>query len=198
MGYFSRGVSVQLLDWIERRETQQQSASLGSLKIIKGMHSNGAEAHAMTPLFKKLNLKAQTDLLVVNPPPSFTAELSALTGVTIHHNVDSLAVIEFSLAFVTQQQDVDNLAAAIGPRVQGDGLVWFAYPKRSSKHYTDDINRDTGWAALGQLGFEPVRQVAIDTDWSALRFRRVEFIKTMTRDPKRSISGAGQAKATQP
>jgi hypothetical protein len=29
--------------------------------------------------------------------------------------------------------------------------------------------------------FEPVGMVAIDEDWSALRFRRVEFIKTMNR-----------------
>jgi hypothetical protein len=27
------------------------------------------------------------------------------------------------------------------------------------------------------LGFDTVRQVAIDDDWSALRFRRVEYIK---------------------
>lgn len=26
-------------------------------------------------------------------------------------------------------------------------------------------------------GFRPIRQVAIDEDWSALRFRRVEFVK---------------------
>lgn len=34
---------------------------------------------------------------------------------------------------------------------------------------------------LGGNGFEPVRAVAIDEDWSALRFRKVEFIKKMTR-----------------
>jgi hypothetical protein len=33
-------------------------------------------------------------------------------------------------------------------------------------------------------GFEPVRQIAIDEDWSALRFRRTDFIKSMTRDPE--------------
>ncbi|NMF82043.1 hypothetical protein [Nodosilinea sp. P-1105] len=152
----------------------------------------------MTPLFKKLNFKGQTDLLVVNAPTSFEPELAALAGVTIHRHVDSLASIEFSLAFVMQQQEVDHLAAIIGPKVEGDGLVWFAYPKRSSKNYTSSINRDTGWAALGRLGFEPVRQVAIDADWSALRCRRVEFIKTMTRDAKRSISAASQVKTTQP
>ena len=34
---------------------------------------------------------------------------------------------------------------------------------------------------MGKAGFEGVRMVAIDEDWSAVRFRRVEFIKTMTR-----------------
>jgi hypothetical protein len=34
---------------------------------------------------------------------------------------------------------------------------------------------------MGEAGFEPVRMVAIDEDWSALRFRRAEFIKNMTR-----------------
>jgi len=34
--------------------------------------------------------------------------------------------------------------------------------------------------------------VAIDEDWSAVRFRRVEFIKTMTRD--RALTKQGKAK----
>ena len=38
-------------------------------------------------------------------------------------------------------------------------------------------NCDSGWPVLGAAGFEPVRMVAIDADWSALRFRRVEHIK---------------------
>jgi hypothetical protein len=30
---------------------------------------------------------------------------------------------------------------------------------------------------MRSLGFDALRQIAIDEDWSALRFRRVEFIK---------------------
>jgi len=71
--------------------------------------------------------------------------------------------------------------------------VWFAYPKGSSKRYECDFKRDTGWRTLGQAGFEPVRQIAIDEDWTTLRFRRAEFIKSMTR--KRALSKTGKAKA---
>jgi hypothetical protein len=71
-------------------------------------------------------------------------------------------------------------------------VVWFAYPKGTSKRYRCEFNRDTGWAAVGAAGFEGVRQVAIDEDWSALRFRRPEFIKSLTRDPSRAGSPAGK------
>jgi len=43
-----------------------------------------------------------------------------------------------------------------------------------------------------------VRQVAIDEDWSALRFRRVEYVKKMTRDKKRAMTRAGKAKTAKP
>ena len=60
-------------------------------------------------------------------------------------------------------------------------MVWIAYPKSTSQRYACEFNRDTGWDAMGDAGFEPVRQVAIDADWSALRFRRATYIKNWTR-----------------
>lgn len=143
----------------------------------------------MTPIFKKLNLKDQKEILVLNPPESFEPELAALTGVSIQRSVEEVEQINFSLAFVTQQAEVDSLARAIAQRAEGDAILWFAYPKASSKNYTCEFNRDTGWAVLGELGFEGVRQVAIDADWSALRFRRVEYIKSLTRAKKNRLTG---------
>ena len=61
-------------------------------------------------------------------------------------------------------------------------MHWFAYPKGTSKKFKCEFNRDNGWKELGVLGFEPVRAVAIDEDWTALRFRRAENIKKMTRN----------------
>jgi hypothetical protein len=83
----------------------------------------------------------------------------------------------------------------LDPLLEGDALLWFAYPKGTSKKYTCDFNRDTGWQIVGDHGFEGVRQVAIDEDWSALRFRRTKFIKTMTRNSKIAISSEGKKRA---
>ena len=42
--------------------------------------------------------------------------------------------------------------------------------KGTSKKYKCDFNRDTGWDELKAAGFDTVRAVAIDEDWTGLRF----------------------------
>jgi len=150
----------------------------------------------MSAIFNKLNLKDQTEILVLNAPESFEPELASLENVKIRRNTQDVKEIAFSLAFVTRQKEVDTIANAVAKKAKGDALVWFAYPKGSSKKYKCEFNRDTGWAALGAAGFEGVRMVAIDEDWSAIRFRRVEFIQTMTRDKQWAMTKQGKKKVT--
>jgi len=146
----------------------------------------------VSAVFKKLNLKDLSEIVVLDAPASFEPEIAALEGVDVRRSVDEVERVQFLLAFVTRQEQIDQVAAQIAQKIDGDAVVWFAYPKGSSKRYTCDFNRDTGWDALGAAGFEPVRQVAIDEDWSALRFRRVEYIKKLTRSKLDAISEAGQ------
>ena len=131
--------------------------------------------------FAKLNLKDQTDIVIVNAPASFEPEIASLDGVTVRRSMSDAKHVDFSLSFVTKQKEVDALAKTVARKAAGDAIVWLAYPKKSSKNYTCEFNRDSGWPSMGEAGFEPVRMVAIDEDWSALRFRRAEFIKNMTR-----------------
>ena len=140
------------------------------------------------PTFAKFNLKDQTEIVVLNAPASFEPELKALKGVTVRRDMKG-GDIGFSLAFVTTQREVDALGPQVGKKAKGDAIVWFAYPKGSSKKYKSEINRDGGWAVMGKAGFEGVRMVAIDDDWTAVRFRRVEFIKTMNRPDEWRLTG---------
>lgn len=61
------------------------------------------------------------------------------------------------------------LSKAIGLVIY-DGLLWISWPKSSSGVETD-LDQDLLEAALGQLGYRPVRVVSISDVWSALRFR---------------------------
>ncbi|MBL8095857.1 MAG: hypothetical protein JNL73_16900 [Anaerolineales bacterium] len=146
----------------------------------------------MSAVFKKLNLKDQAEIVVLDAPSSFESELKTLTGVTIRRKLSEVKSTGFVLAFGTRQKQVEAFARAIATKTAGDAVVWFAYPKGSSKRYVCEFNRDSGWASIGAAGFEPVRQVAIDEDWSALRFRRVEHIKTLTRSRLDAISAEGR------
>ncbi len=148
----------------------------------------------MSAIFKKLNLKEQTEIVVLNAPESFEPELASLSGITVIRDIQEAKHISFGLAFVTQQTEIDTITTSMVQKAEGDVVMWFAYPKKSSKKYTSTLNRDHGWEALGRVGFEPVRQVAIDEDWSALRFRRVEYIQTMKRRKGMAISKEGKAK----
>ncbi len=149
----------------------------------------------MEALLKKLNLKENEKVILANVPKNLGELVEALKAkATVKTKYKSSDEFTFALLFVTRQHEVDSLAAAIAPLTKGDAAVWFAYPKGTSKNYKCDFNRDTGWKIVGELGFEPVRMVAIDEDWSALRFRRAEFIKTMKRDQKHALSAQGKAK----
>lgn len=146
----------------------------------------------MTPLFKKLNLKDQDSVLVLNAPSSFESELAALNGVSIKRAVSGSC--SFAIAFAVTQAQLDSVSEKLALACQGDAVLWIAYPKGTSKRYRCEFNRDSGWSVLGAAGFEPVRQVAIDEDWSALRFRRIEHIKKMNRKPDSTISISGRKK----
>ena len=131
----------------------------------------------MATIFEKLNLKDRQEIVVLDAPASFEAELADLPVITIHRHLESAPEVGFFLAFVTLQSEVDALSPEVASRAKGDAIVWFAYPKGTSQKYKCDFNRDTGWDVLKAAGFDTVRAVAIDEDWSALRFRRKEFIK---------------------
>jgi len=134
----------------------------------------------MSEVFRKLNLRDAAEILVLHAPASFEPELASL-GVPVVRDLRQAERMRFVLVFATTQREVDEAAAHLTTHTTGDLVLWFAYPKQSSRRYRCEFNRDTGWASLTRAGFESVRMVAIDEDWSALRFRRHAFVKARAR-----------------
>ena len=100
------------------------------------------------------------------------------------------------MVFVRTLAEVEQHGTAVLSRARGDAVIWFCYPKGSSKRFTCDFNRDTGWQVLAAYGFEPVRQVSFDADWSALRFRDVAYIKNLTRRAIFAITEEAKGRTT--
>lgn len=134
----------------------------------------------MEGVFKKLNYKDQPVVHLLQAPESFNEALNVLEGkATIERH--ATGDIYFAIGFVQLREKLDEMVQHIAPKLVGDAVFWMAYPKGSSKKYSCDFNRDSGWEVMGTYGLEPVRQVSIDEDWSALRFRKVAYIKKLTR-----------------
>lgn len=133
------------------------------------------------PILKKLNFKDQgLPVLVINSPKSYDVIKAAFEGEV--HQQAVLEKYDFVQVFGTSNQELQLHAKNAVSYVSEDGLLWLCYPKKSSKTYRgSDCSRDTVTGMLSEEGFEPVRQIAIDEDWSALRFRKPEKIKKMVR-----------------
>lgn len=143
----------------------------------------------LNPIFKKLKHNNHSQILVLHSPPSFFPHLEEMQGLTyVYTHLSQVKEADFILVFVQTQADINLLVPQVLEKVHGDAIVWFAYPKKSSKNYTADFNRDTGWTIMGTYEYEGVRMVAIDEDWSALRFRQVDYITKLTRSKKMALS----------
>lgn len=143
----------------------------------------------MNAILKKLQYKEQSTIFVLNAPADLQPLFDEWQQFVLIKNKLSKSSVSFALVFCISQKDVDTLAEKLLPLAYGDAVIWFCYPKGTSKKYKCEFNRDNGWAKLGVMGWEPVRMVAIDEDWSALRFRKTAFIKTMTRSSAISQQG---------
>lgn len=73
------------------------------------------------------------------------------------------------LVFVRTAADLEPRLDEIVWSAAVDRLTWVAYPKAG--RLGTDLNRDRLAEIVRGRGAQPVRQVAIDDTWSALRFR---------------------------
>lgn len=133
----------------------------------------------MKVLLNKLNYKGQKRIAVINADEILLNALSKeISDVLIDVEIDQRYPYEFMLIFVELVSEIELFAPKAMHNLISDGVLWFAYPKKTSKKYSSDIDRDHGWEFLLDRGFDKVRQVAINDDWSALRFRNIRYIKS--------------------
>lgn len=133
----------------------------------------------MKNLLDKLNYKGQKRISIINAEESFINTISSdLIDVTVDKKIDPRYPYEFIIIFVKSVSEVEQIAPVTIHNLMADGILWFCYPKKTSKKYNSEIDRDHGWKVLNDSGFYGIRLVAIDENWSALRFRNKKYIKS--------------------
>jgi hypothetical protein len=131
---------------------------------------------ANSPLLKKLGVKPGYRLLVLNAPDGYLAQLTPLPE-KAELATGGKGPFDVVQLFVKNKAQVDRDATKAIQAVKPRGLLWIAYPKKSSKIETD-ISRDVGWETMKKADWEGVAIFAIDDTWSALRFRPAADVGT--------------------
>jgi hypothetical protein len=124
---------------------------------------------AASSLAKKLGLKPGRRALILNAPDGYRELLDPLPeGVDVTTTPDG--TFDFVQVFAKNQADLAEYAPAALAAVKPGGMLWIAFPKKTSKIQTD-ISRDTGWDVIRQAGWQGIFLIAVDEVWSAMRFR---------------------------
>jgi hypothetical protein len=110
----------------------------------------------------KLQLKPGQHVEGVQLPDSVASALLPDAADTGEHEAALLVFVVDSAALEANRDRIVGAAA-------NDRLTWVAYPK--SGQLGTDLNRDSLATLLIDSGVQPVRQIAVDEVWSALRFR---------------------------
>jgi hypothetical protein len=133
----------------------------------------------MRTLLEKLNYKGQQRIALINAGKNFRlAFVKEIKGIQIDKEIDPRYPYDFMIIFAATSSEVDEFTPAAIHNLKVDGILWFCFPKKSSKNASPGLDRDHGWKALNDLGFFGIRLVNVDEDWSAMRFRNIKFIKS--------------------
>ena len=80
-----------------------------------------------------------------------------------------------TVVFIHNNKDYLNFLKTGLKNIEPDSVLWFAYPKGTSK-MKSDINRDTIRMTGEDYGITTVSAISIDETWSALRFRPIDKV----------------------
>lgn len=121
-------------------------------------------------LAKKLLIKPGQRVLLWRAPQLVADALGLPAGVQLATSNTAKGPFDVALIFVSSAKGLGDHAPKALSLLGPDGVLWFAYPKKTSG-VVSDLSRDEGWQPLRSRGWGPVAQVALDATWSAVRFK---------------------------
>ena len=136
--------------------------------ILRLWRERALAGYSETTLLKKLGIKEGARVALVNAPQDFPQELGQLPKgaefVSASHKKLDLIFI-----FVESRAQLVKRLARLRPKISQSGMIWVAWPKKSSGVETDlsfDAVQEAGLA----VGIVDTKICAINDVWSGLKF----------------------------
>jgi hypothetical protein len=123
-----------------------------------------------TPLLKKLGIKADFKVLLINHPDHYQEMLGELPKGVQLVNQDFKEAIDFIHVFCKTEEELHNLFPPLKGKLKKNGLIWVSWIKKASKKYNATFPESEVRNLGLHLGLVDVKVCAVDEDWSGLKF----------------------------
>lgn len=125
------------------------------------------------PILKKMIYKEYSPVLFFNAPESAKELIDILKSRDVEVGTEINQKFDFQLNFFTEKLDFEANINKLLENLSDKGVMWVAYPKKTSKKYKSDITRDVlRELSESQDDYEGVSLIALDDDWSCMRIKR--------------------------
>ncbi|HTD28658.1 MAG TPA: DUF3052 domain-containing protein [Xanthomonadaceae bacterium] len=131
------------------------------------MNATLTAGYSGTPLAKKLGIKEDSHVLLVDPPEEFIGLLEPLPD-RVHFDVALTESTQIVHVFATSKTRLKKHLARIRKQIRSDAMVWVSWPKKASK-VTTDITEGTIRDVALPLGFVDIKVCAVSDVWSGLK-----------------------------
>jgi len=123
-----------------------------------------------TPLPKKLGIKEKQRVTFVGLPPDVRSELREALA-KCEMAPDGRGPIDFAMMFAKEQGELKTEFRRLAKLLSPAGMLWVAWPKKSSGVATDMNENDVRGIGLA-AGLVDVKVCAVTEVWSGLKFVR--------------------------
>ncbi|WP_038527790.1 hypothetical protein [Formosa agariphila] len=130
----------------------------------------------MKTIIQKLKFHKHNEILVLNEPDEFSSLVTRLDCHVISSLIKTSSV-SCALLFITSKKELINQMLTLSPKLTDDSVLWIAFPKKTSKAYIVELYNDKAWDEIMDYRLQPIRQIELNDEWNALRFRKIEYIK---------------------
>ena len=121
-----------------------------------------------TPLAKKLGIKEGSRIALVNASKDFQSALGELPD-NVQFIKRPAKLLDIILLFVLTERALVRDFAKLAATLVSNGMIWIAWPKKSSGVTTDLSEQRVQRIGL-DAGLVDVKICAIDETWSGLKF----------------------------
>lgn len=122
-----------------------------------------------TPLPRKLGIRQGANIALLDVPSNIDRELGKVVGEIKTATGDPARPLDFVLLFVKNKDDLKRQIPKLAARLAPTGILWIAWPKKSSGISSDLSFNEVQSAGLA-LGMVDTKVCAVDETWSGLKF----------------------------